>query len=443
MEIKEINTNEYDILAKQLNQQHYLHSYNWSKFRETAGWNFKLVGFYQQNKLIAAANLRFKKLPKVNYYFCYIPRGFIIDYTNHKLLQEITLALKNYLKKEKAFMFKIDPDIKRHTIDANKNIIESEENNYELINFFQQIGYIHQGYYDYNQGIQPRYTFRNYLKNKIREEIFQELRSSYKTKVKQARRKGIKIIKGNIDDLDSFMELMESTGEKLSQKSEALIRDKEYFQTMYKFYDDNTLDLYFAYVDSNLYLKNAKLKDQEVAEELKEVQKNLKNTELTPKKVKKLENKEKELLRLFEATKLDIKQGEEFVKNYPQGIYLSGAIFVKEGDKVWYLYGARNYKYNKIKVTEYLFNEVMNIYAQEGFQFFDLYGVGGDISKDSPTYSLYDFKKGFGGEYLEFIGEFDYVINKPLYKIYRFLTQKNSHEQKGIKSIINKILIRK
>ncbi len=443
MEIKKLEQKEYDEFAKEMNQHHYLHSFNWSKFRSTANWEYDFTGFYKADKLVAAANLRYKKLPKINYYFYYIPRGFIIDYKDKELLKEVTFALKNYLKNKKAFMFKIDPDIKRHTIDVNKNILVEEENNYELIAYLQSIGYLHQGYHDYNQGIQPRYTFRNDLKNKTEEEIFSVLRSSYKTKIKQAKKKGIQIIKGSKADLPHFMKLLESTGEKLAQKSEALIRDQEYFETMYEYYDEDTLDLYFSYVDSKSYLENATDRYKEIQENIKGIKLQLDDEDISAKKAKKLNNQLKELTRTFKTAKEDVILGEEFVKEHPKGVYLGGAIFVKEGDKAWYLYGARNYKYNKIKVTEYLFNTVMNKYAQDGFQFFDLYGVGGDIDSSSSTYSLYDFKKGFGGEYLEWIGEFDYVVNKPLYKVYKFLIQKSSHEQTGVKALINKIITRK
>ena len=42
-------------------------------------------------------------------------------------------------------------------------------------------------------------------------------------------------------------------------------------------------------------------------------------------------------------------------------------------------------------------------------------GVSGDLSEDNPLYGLYKFKKGFNGEFTEFVGEMDLILNKPLY----------------------------
>ena len=42
------------------------------------------------------------------------------------------------------------------------------------------------------------------------------------------------------------------------------------------------------------------------------------------------------------------------------------------------------------------------------------FGEFGDLSKDNPRLGLHEFKKKFGGDYIEFMGEFDYVL-KPIY----------------------------
>ncbi len=442
MEIRKINQEDYNKLAKDLNQIHYLHSKRWSEFREDSGWGYDFIGFYKDNKLKAAANLRFKKVPKVSYFFYYIPRGFIIDYKDYPLLKEVTNSLKKYLKDKKAFMFKIDPDIKRHTIDVNKNILEDEEQNYELINQLQKMGYKHQGYHDYNQGIQPRYTFRVYLKGKTEKDILKGFDSSNKYAVKQAQKKGVQIVKGNKENLDEFMDLMNSTKDKVSKTQEFLIRDKQYFEKMYDYYDEDSLDLYFAKLDPQEYLNITNKRIEETNKEIDKIEKQ-KQTDVSDAKIKKLNNMLEQQNNTLTSLQKDLEQANEFIKEYPDGLNLGACMFIKEGDKIWYSYSARNYDYNKIKAVEYILYYVMCEYAQKDYQWLDLFGVGGDISKDSPVYGLYAFKKAFGGEYLEWIGEFDYIINKPVYKAYKFMVEKNTHEQKGIKSIINKLITRK
>jgi lipid II:glycine glycyltransferase (peptidoglycan interpeptide bridge formation enzyme) len=55
----------------------------------------------------------------------------------------------------------------------------------------------------------------------------------------------------------------------------------------------------------------------------------------------------------------------------------------------------------------------------QGCHTFDLWGsLGPNPKKSDPWYGFHRFKKGYGGKLVEFIGSFDLVINKPLYKLY-------------------------
>lgn len=49
---------------------------------------------------------------------------------------------------------------------------------------------------------------------------------------------------------------------------------------------------------------------------------------------------------------------------------------------------------------------------ERGSRIYDFRGVSGDLSEDNPLYGLYRFKKGFGGEFTEFIGEYDLVLDR-------------------------------
>jgi lipid II:glycine glycyltransferase (peptidoglycan interpeptide bridge formation enzyme) len=49
--------------------------------------------------------------------------------------------------------------------------------------------------------------------------------------------------------------------------------------------------------------------------------------------------------------------------------------------------------------------------VDKGCSIYDFRGVSGDLSEDNPLYGLYRFKKGFNGEFVEFIGELDLAFN--------------------------------
>jgi peptidoglycan pentaglycine glycine transferase (the first glycine) len=49
---------------------------------------------------------------------------------------------------------------------------------------------------------------------------------------------------------------------------------------------------------------------------------------------------------------------------------------------------------------------------------YDQFGTIGDINSNNPRYGLHIFKKKFGGDYVEFMGEFDLVTNKFMYFVF-------------------------
>ena len=113
---------------------------------------------------------------------------------------------------------------------------------------------------------------------------------------------------------------------------------------------------------------------------------------------------------------------------FHEGKPIAGTLAINYGDKVWYLYGASSNEHRNL-MPNYLLQWNMICWAIEsGSRVYDFRGVSGDVSEDNPHYGLYRFKQGFRGEFTEFVGEYDYVINKPAY----FIAEKGSLAYKGL-----------
>lgn len=111
--------------------------------------------------------------------------------------------------------------------------------------------------------------------------------------------------------------------------------------------------------------------------------------------------------------------GPEHIKllmAYYDGKPISGVIPIMYGNKTWYLYGASSNEHRNLMPNYLLQWEMIKIALARKSDIYDLRGVPG-IADNSN--GLYRFKKGFGAEYTEFIGEV-YIPFKPLtYKLYK------------------------
>ncbi len=100
---------------------------------------------------------------------------------------------------------------------------------------------------------------------------------------------------------------------------------------------------------------------------------------------------------------------------FHEGRPIAGTLAIHYGDKVWYLYGASSNEDRNLMPNYLLQWEMIRWAIENGCRIYDFRGVSGDLSEDNPLYGLYRFKKGFGGDFTEFVGEMDLVLNKPVY----------------------------
>lgn len=99
---------------------------------------------------------------------------------------------------------------------------------------------------------------------------------------------------------------------------------------------------------------------------------------------------------------------------YLEGEPVAGTLAVHYGDKVWYLYGASSNESRNAMPNYLLQWEMIRWAIETNCRIYDFRGVSGDLSPDNPLYGLYRFKKGFNGEFTEFVPEMDLVLRPRL-----------------------------
>ncbi len=52
---------------------------------------------------------------------------------------------------------------------------------------------------------------------------------------------------------------------------------------------------------------------------------------------------------------------------------------------------------------------------------YDFVGISGNFTLGFKEYGIYRFKSGFDGYIAEYIGEFDFIINKEFYMLYNLM----------------------
>lgn len=392
--IENIEKNEYeDFLLN--NNSHFMQTYEFGEIRKIKHFKPHYVGLKENGKLVCTAMLLEKKL-KGKYIYYYVPRGYTIDYNNKELLKTFTENLYKYCKKTNAIFLKIDPGIKRYTIDLEKNKIDGEDNT-ELIEYLKKLGYTHHGFNLGFEGFEPRFTFRINIDKPI-DEIFKSFSATTRKVLNKGNQYNLNAYIGNTKDIKHFYETMIETS-----KREGIVQAPiNYYQSFYEIFNKkNMSDLYI--IKCNIEdTKNIFLKDIKLLEEKQEA---------NPVKVKENQARMIKLKKILDELN-SIKEKE---------ITLAAIMTVKYKDTVWTVHGGNNSKLMSLNANYLLYYNIIKDANKEGKKVVDLFGTCGIPNPDpsNPIYGIHSFKKRLGGEYIEFIGEFDLVVNKKMYFIYQ------------------------
>lgn len=398
--IENVSEKEYREFTEKNKTTHFLESYEWGELSKSRNFIPVYTGVKEKGKLIASALLLKKELP-LGYSYYYIPRGYTIDYNNRKLFEFFTEELKKYCKKNKALFFRIDPDIKLHTIDENANPIEGE-NNHELVEYLQKLGFKRRKLTKFFETMQPRFTFRIPLSGSI-EEIEGRYTKTTLQRIKKAEQSGIIVEKGDASDIKEFTRLMKMT----EKRQDFYSHSDEFFENFYNvFSKKNYVTLYLGKIDIKETSDKLNTKKKELEERLEAIKDD---------NGKKANNLRKEIQKELDSAVNQL----DFFKDKPQEkIVVSSYLIVNYGNKSWALYAANDMDY-KNQFANYLVykNQIRDAF-NSGIEIFDVFGTVGDPNSTSSLVGLHDFKKKWGGEYTEFIGEFDYVLNGFMYYVF-------------------------
>jgi len=100
---------------------------------------------------------------------------------------------------------------------------------------------------------------------------------------------------------------------------------------------------------------------------------------------------------------------------------ICGAITLAMGRQAWYVYGASSNRLRNTMPNHLLQWEMMQWARQRGCAVYDMRGVaretGGD-NDEGGLHGLNRFKRGFGAQYLEYVGEYDLVYAPLWYAAY-------------------------
>lgn len=98
------------------------------------------------------------------------------------------------------------------------------------------------------------------------------------------------------------------------------------------------------------------------------------------------------------------------------GVNLSAATMLVVGGHVWYSYGASDNIGREVRPSNAMQWRMLRDSYAMGATVYDLRGISDSLDETDHLFGLIQFKVGTGGEAVEYVGEWDFPLNKLLHK---------------------------
>lgn len=403
MHLKELTNEEFSNFTNNYKDYSIYQTTEYGLIMNKQKYDSVLLGLVDNNTIMACSLILIENLGHFKY--AYAPKGFLLDYNNTELITIFTLEIKKYLKNIGVMAIKINPLIVKNTYINS----DSYTNDYYnlIFNNLKSLDYYHLGYNNFFESFKPRFEGIIEL-NKNIPVMFKNIKKEFKTKIRSSDKNGIRIYKGNEDNLD-YLYL---------QTKAKYPRDLKYFMDVYYYFKKNNMvEFYYSKLDTSVYLRNIQeryqnqsVKCNDITEELFKNQ-GKENHDLISQKLHEdnlLANLKNELIY---ATKL--------LKENPDGIITASALIIKQRDTVNLFMDGFNKKFKKLNSKHLLIWKLIEKYAHEGFKYFNLGGMSNINEPNNKYKGLNDFKMNFGARCIEYIGDLELITNRTSYTMYR------------------------
>lgn len=402
--LEKLTEQEFNTFSENHKNSLFFQSSYWGKLKGGTGWKHELVGLKENGQVKAASLLLSKKIPIFNQYIFYSPRGFLLDYNDKDLVKQYTEEINKYVKNERGIFFKINPLIIYQERDKDGCVVEDGINNEELVEYLKKLGYQHTGFtITYGKDLEPRWISVLDVKNKTEEQILKNMRSTARWGIQNSYKHGLELVELGKDRIKEFKNLMQHTGERRG----FIDRPLSYYQKMYEeFSKDDKIKIMIVELNTSKYIENLNIQYNETNKKKESVKK---------------EGLKKELENQLEAIQKKIKEIEKIKSEKGEKIIVAGGLFMTFGTQVVSLFGASYREYMKFNGQYFLNFEMIKYAIKNGYEKYNFYGITGEFNKESPMYGLFDFKRSFGADVEELVGEFTYVTNHFYNSIYNIM----------------------
>lgn len=236
----------WDEKLKKLPEPTLLQTAAWATVKEKFGWQSIPVLWQDEDQNLTAAASVLKRQIQVKgvrlpLSMIYIPKGPILDWENEGLVNKVLADLIQFAKDERAFLIKIEPEIRQFEIPDSKTDERIERNPLVNPDFLEEKGW---------NFSEDQIQFRNSVLLDLKrneDQILSDMKQKTRYNIRLAKRKGVQVREGTPGDFELIYKMYAET----SLRDKFVIRSKQYYFSVWDhFYQNGQLIPLIAFYEN-------------------------------------------------------------------------------------------------------------------------------------------------------------------------------------------------
>lgn len=411
MRIITLTKDEFDNFSNRHSFNTFYQSSNYADFAKINDeYNTHYLGFVDSNDNLIGASLMLYKTLFWGYKCAYAPRGFLFKYDNDESIEDLVVSLKRLLHKQKFIFITIDPPIVASERDKGGNTIQFNNGVNHILNVFKRNNFEHLGFNLYNESKLSRWNVIAKL-NQDSRIIYNNFSNDVKEKITHANNMAITVCEDTTRNITDFLDYLKKIGMKKNLK---------YYHNLFNAFDKNRkAKIFYAKINTKKYTQSANTLYAKEEEKNKALASIIQSGDREKYNIQKAINDKIASDKLLHMYKKDIVNSTKLLKNFPDGITCGAALTIEESRGVNIIVNAVDKNYEESNIAQLLNYEIMKYFGKANYQYINLGAITGNFDRNSKYYPILETKLGFNSSVIEYIGEFNIILNPMMYKIYK------------------------
>lgn len=414
MTFEEITEEEFRKYNKNSPYKSFMQTPEIGKYREENGWTVYYLAAKYHGEIKAASMLVAKPtfLGKSTFI---APGGPLLDLEDQALTEFFMRSLKKYVKSHNGYVLHISPYYELTERDRHGDPVEGGFNHQDAVKNLRNLGFL-----ELKDASQPKYMYALDLDGKTPEELMKDFKSNTRGHIRKAEKMGVTVRELKKEELSIFKEITSKTGERRGFTDQPLT----YYEEMYDLFVPRGEAVFLvaeAEESEDGFSKHCTAEgvaDNAFSESLSRF--SSPETYIPDEPDRFARQGGSAGAPVYDVSGEKVRSQKGMSVRTPS-LPLSAAMFILYGDEVVYLFSGSDERYMKDYNAQYELQWYMIKYAAEHhFKRYNFYGIHG-LPDENTKDGVYEFKKGFGGQVLEYVGTYELPIDLKLCQLKKFL----------------------